>query len=200
MTGFFIGYSVFVTLEAKGIVSFSQFLFIWGLIFVVATVLVAIFKKEKTHADLEHLDDESKYGIIESYVILKKILSKKPIILLSVIFLTLPIMFAASNAITTLKLIDHGVPREKLALFIVFLFPLELLLPFVISKYTTGPHPLDVFIKLIPPSLLLTMITAVFVWFTPWLLNGHLNEIPLYYYAIYILIQGSYQVSINFIM
>lgn len=195
MTGFFIGFSVFVTLEAKGIVTFSQFLFIWGAIYIVATIFVAIFKKEQTHADLEHLEDEPKYGIIQSYLILKKILEKKPIILLSVIFLTLPIMFAASNAITTLKLIDHGVPREKLALFVVFLFPLELVLPFVISKYTTGPHPLDVFIKLIPPCLLLTLMTAGFVWVTPSLLNGHLNDIPLYYYAIYILIQGTYQVS-----
>ncbi|CAO1342412.1 unnamed protein product [Diamesa tonsa] len=192
MTGFFIGFSVFVTLEAKGIVSFSQFLFIWGVIYVVATIIVAIFKKEQTHSDLEHQEDEPKYGIIQSYLILKKILSMKPIILLSVIFLTFPIMFAASNAITTLKLIDHGVPREKLALFIVFLFPFELLLPFVISKYTTGPQPLDVFIKLIPPSMLLTMITAGFVWFTPSLLNGQLNDIPLYYYAIYVLIQGLY--------
>ena len=200
MTGFFIGFSVFVTLEAKGIVSFSQFLFIWGVIYVVATIAVAIFKKEQTHSDSEHQEDEPKYGIIQSYLILKKILSMKPIILLSVIFLTFPIMFAASNAITTLKLIDHGVPRDKLALFIVFLFPFELLLPFVISKYTTGPHPLDVFIKLIPPSMLLTMITAGFVWFTPSLLNGQLNDIPLYYYAIYVLIQGLYHVSFKSIM
>lgn len=51
---------------------------------------------------------------------------------------------------TGLKLVEAGVPKETLALLAVPLVPLQILLPLVISKYTAGPRPLDVFHKAFP--------------------------------------------------
>lgn len=58
--------------------------------------------------------------------------------------------FSAADAVTGLKLVEAGVPKEQLALLAVPMVPLQILLPVVISKYTAGPRPLDVFYKAFP--------------------------------------------------
>ena len=51
---------------------------------------------------------------------------------------------------TGLKLIEEGVPKEKLALLGVPMVPIQIILPLVISKYTSGPRPMDMWLKAIP--------------------------------------------------
>lgn len=72
----------------------------------------------------------------------------------SVSFFPLPLYFqigfSAADAVTGLKLVEAGVPKEQLALLAVPMVPLQILLPLVISKYTAGPRPLDVFYKAFP--------------------------------------------------
>lgn len=58
--------------------------------------------------------------------------------------------FSAADAVTGLKLVEAGVPKEQLALLAVPMVPLQILLPVIISKYTAGPRPLDVFCKAFP--------------------------------------------------
>lgn len=69
---------------------------------------------------------------------------------LIVYYLSSQIGFAATDAVTGLKLIEEGVPKEQLALLAVPLVPLQILLPWIISKYTVGPAPLSVFLKAMP--------------------------------------------------
>ena len=56
----------------------------------------------------------------------------------------------ATDSMTVLKIIEYGVPREKLGLLAVPLMPLQIILPLVISKYTNGPEPLTLLIKALP--------------------------------------------------
>ena len=58
--------------------------------------------------------------------------------------------FAATDNVTTLKLIEAGIPKERLALLAVPMVPLQIILPWIISKYTAGPKPLSVFLKAMP--------------------------------------------------
>ena len=58
--------------------------------------------------------------------------------------------FAAADAITGLKLMEAGVPKEQLALLAVPLVPLQIILPWFISKYTAGSRPLNIYLKAIP--------------------------------------------------
>ena len=55
--------------------------------------------------------------------------------------------FSAADAVTGLKLIEKGVPKTQLAMLAIPMMPLQIVLPWVISKYTAGPRPLDVFVK-----------------------------------------------------
>ena len=58
--------------------------------------------------------------------------------------------FAAADAVTGLKLIEEGVPKERLALLGVPMVPIQIMLPLLISKYTSGPRPMDMWLKAIP--------------------------------------------------
>lgn len=58
--------------------------------------------------------------------------------------------FSAADEITGLKLVEAGVPKEQLALLAVPMVPLQIVLPLIISKYTAGPRPLDLFYKAFP--------------------------------------------------
>jgi len=88
--------------------------------------------------------------------------------------------FSASDAVSGLKLIERvysssylcsseflhlnqhfsfiyfvqGVPKAQLALLAVPLVPLQIVLPLVISRYTSGPRPMQTFLAAIPFRLL----------------------------------------------
>lgn len=46
---------------------------------------------------------------------------------------------------TGLELMERGVSKDTFALLAIPLTPLEILLPFLISKYTNGKRPLSVY-------------------------------------------------------
>lgn len=132
--------------------------------------------------------------------------------------------FSAADAVTGLKLVEAGVPKEQLALLAVPMVPLQILLPVIISKYTAGPRPLDVFYKAFPfrlehiyagtqthaythsinqkPTLLLFcacrlligLLYALLVWWTPSVKEE--GGFPVYYYAIVLLSYAFHQVCI----
>lgn len=205
--GYFLGYVVFMALEStdfcnkyifseprtEGLVNLSGFLWFWGITFLVATILVAIFKREKEETQ-EYSEEHPDMDIGESYSMLWKIVKMKPVLLLAAILLTVKVSFAACDAVTTLKLIDHGIPKDKLALLAIPLVPLQILLPLVISKHTTGKYPMNIYIKAVPFRLLLTLGIAILVWATPLILKGRQHDIPIYYYVMILVIYSFYQI------
>lgn len=205
--GYFLGYVVFMALESsefcnkyiyneprtEGIVNLSGFLWFWGTTFLVTTTLVAFLKREEEET-LEQSEDNPDYGISESYSILWKIVKMKPVLVLAGILLTVKVSFAACDAVTTLKLIDHGIPKDKLALLAIPLVPLQILLPLLISKHTTGKYPMNIYIKAVPFRLILTLAIAILVWATPFIIKGRQHDIPIYYYILILAIYSFYQI------
>lgn len=205
--GGFIGFVIFMVLESsefcnkyvfteartEGLVTLSGFLKFWGVVFLGTTVLIAIFKRESPAA-ADELESNPDYGITKAYPILWKIIKLKPVIKFSLILLTAKASFAACDAITTLKLIDHGIPKDKIALLSIPMVPLQILLPFIISRYTTGRYPMTFYIKAFPYRLFMTIVIAAFVYATPWMISG---EVPIYYYVSIVTIYMIYQVPLR---
>lgn len=75
-----------------------------------------------------------------------------PPILINIRFAIFPeqIGFAAADSMTGLKLIEAGMKKETLALFAIPMIPIQIILPLIISKYTAGPTPMDVFLRAMP--------------------------------------------------
>lgn len=209
--GYFLGYVVFIALEsadfcntylrsdasAAGFVTLPGFLFFWGLVFLVTTSLVALLKRETAERGEQigdsSADVEQQLNIRDSYLLLFKIIRMPPIRLLCAVLLTVKVTFAASDSVMPLKLIDAGVPKEKLALLAVPLVPLQILLPLVISKYTTGPRPMDVYVRALPYRIGFSMLASAIVWLTPLTLSAA-GEVPVYYYVLLLLEYACYQV------
>lgn len=204
--GYFLGYVAFIALESKdfcntylrvvpqneGLVTLPGFLWFWGLCFLVTTTLVALFKKENDEASEHRFTDHPELNIKQTYKLLLDIIKMRPVQILSVILLTVKVTFAACDAVSSLKLIDAGVPKDKLALLVVPLIPLQIILPLVISKYTTGPKPMEVYIKAIPHRLLFGILASVIVYLTPYIITK--GNVPTYFYVLLVVNYGFYQV------
>lgn len=158
--GYFLGNVVFLTLESAdfansyfraeplpyGFVTLKQFFYFWGIVFIFVTSLIMLFKHEVNPALLNAED----MSITETYSKLFDIMKLPSIQQFTVILLTCKMGFAVTDAATGLKLIDAGVHKEHLALLAIPLVPLQIMLPWLISRYTNGPKPLNVFIKAYP--------------------------------------------------
>jgi len=191
--GYFLGNVVFLALESadfsnaylrsepssEGLVTLAGFLSFWGIVFLITTTLVMIFKGEKSDARM----DPPSPGILSSYSTLLSILRLSSIRSIAVVYLTCKVGFAAVDALTGLKLIEAGVPKERLAMLAVPLTPINILLPLIISRYTAGPRPMDFFLRMIPFRLLLGFWLTLVVWWTPSFKSPVDGSYSLFYYA-----------------
>lgn len=206
--GYFLGNVLFLALESAdfcnkylrmvpkdtGIVTLSDFLYFWGMLFMVSTTLVAIFKSENVRGQGKRRVQEQTKGVMETYKQLLSIIKMPTVMTFCCLLLTAKIGFSAADAVTGLKLVEAGVPKEQLALLAVPMVPLQILLPLIIHKYTAGPRPLDIFCKAYPFRLLIGLGYAVLVWWTPSTkVDG---GFPVYYYAIVLLSYALHQVSL----
>ncbi|OCT78688.1 acetyl-coenzyme A transporter 1 [Xenopus laevis] len=203
--GYFMGNVLFLALESadfcnkylritpqpKGLVTLPDFLFYWGAIFLVTTTFVALMKKENKN---ERASREETQSVKEAYSLLLRIVRMPAVLKFCALLLTAKIGFSATDAVTGLKLIERGVPKEHLALLAVPMVPLQILLPLIISKYTAGPKPLDIFHKAIPFRLLMGLEFALLVWWTPRV--SHATGFPLYYYLVLLLSYALHQIAL----
>src|SRR5438132_502545 len=72
----------------------------------------------------------------------------------------------AVDEVRLLKLVENGLSRERLALLIIPMIPINILLPIYIGKLTAGPKPLNIFLRSYPYRLFLGIPFAVTVWIT----------------------------------
>ncbi|KAF2361569.1 Acetyl-coenzyme A transporter 1 [Trinorchestia longiramus] len=159
--GFSIGFVVMLALESKdfcinylgrdsSIVTLDGYFFFWGMVFLVTTSLVWALKTETEPSSGSEEEEEENMGFKDTYKTLLSILRKPNIQRCVLVLLTCKIGFAATDALTALKLTEAGVPKDQLAFLSVPLTPVQLLLPWLVSRYTTGPKPMDVYLQAFP--------------------------------------------------
>ena len=93
-------------------------------------ILLLTFQGEKSDPRM----DPPSPGILSSYTTLYRILRLSSIRSIALVYLTCKVGFAAVDALTGLKLIEAGVPKERLAMLAVPLTPINILLPLIISR------------------------------------------------------------------
>lgn len=54
------------------------------------------------------------------------------------------------SSLAYLKLVDVGVPKENIMILTMIMFAVKILTPMIISKYTSGPKPMTVCMKVMP--------------------------------------------------
>ena len=152
--GYFVAYVGFLALhdpetcntyfrtvpQTDGIISLPGFLSFWGWVMLFTTLGVAFFKSEKAE---KHDTDLT---IAETYRQMWAVFRLPSIMSLSVVLLTSKIGFAAAESVAPLKLVEYGLQKEKLALLTPILIPLGIVIPILLSRFSSGDKPWNLFL------------------------------------------------------
>ncbi|KAL3185785.1 hypothetical protein MRX96_028678 [Rhipicephalus microplus] len=207
--GYFLGNVVFLALESAdfcnrylrsepqkdGIVTLDGFLYFWGIVFMVTTTLVALFKHERDKSATDEDDGHPDLGIAQTYKMALRIFHLPSVRTFCIFLFTCKVGFGVADSVTGLKLLEAGLHRENLALLAIPMVPIQIMLPLLISKHTGGHRPLDVFFKAYPYRLLLGLVFMILLHWTYHVKNPD-GTFPLYYYAIIVIVYAVHQVTV----
>eukprot|EP01029_Cantina_marsupialis_P010716 TRINITY_DN243660_c0_g1_i1.p1 TRINITY_DN243660_c0_g1~~TRINITY_DN243660_c0_g1_i1.p1 ORF type:complete len:527 (+),score=69.97 TRINITY_DN243660_c0_g1_i1:102-1682(+) len=140
--GFMVAYTVFLGLNSvefcnqylrsvpatEGLLNLGSFTFFWGVVFCIVTAMIWMFTSEKKEDDVPTI-----WGTYKQCL---KILKLKTVGKLILVLLTIRFAFGAIDAITPLKLLDFGVPKENLAFLMLALSPLQIVVPIILKAIT----------------------------------------------------------------
>ncbi|KAK3609670.1 hypothetical protein CHS0354_035955 [Potamilus streckersoni] len=202
--GYFLGNALFLALESadfcnkylrsepqsEGVVTLASFLYYSGIVFFISTTLVSLMKHEKVDQDVD-----SNQGIADTYKQLIRVIHLPSVISYAIIVLTVEVAFAAADSLFDLKLIEAGMPKERLALFTVPMVPIEIILTLIISKFTAGPRPMDIYLKAMHYRILVELLYVFVVWLSHRVqeTTGHF---PLYFYGLILASYALHQVTV----
>eukprot|EP00929_Paragymnodinium_shiwhaense_P030550 TRINITY_DN17291_c0_g1_i1.p1 TRINITY_DN17291_c0_g1~~TRINITY_DN17291_c0_g1_i1.p1 ORF type:complete len:470 (+),score=99.72 TRINITY_DN17291_c0_g1_i1:72-1481(+) len=154
--GFTIGFMV----PMSKYVPISQFLLFWGTVFVATTFAVALLKHEKPVPE-----DEALESAAEAYGDMWKVCNNPSVRLVALHLFSRAVAFIPMDVIAPGRLQDAGFPKESLANIKLLVTPLELIMPWFLSKYTAGAYPLTVVLVCYIPRVLLTTAGAFCVFY-----------------------------------
>ncbi|VVC28207.1 Major facilitator superfamily domain,Acetyl-coenzyme A transporter 1 [Cinara cedri] len=171
------------TVVAEGIISMECYLWVFGVMILVITLLVGLFKNEN-NSDVLSKNDFETVNVCQNYNILWTILKLPKMKLLAVALLTARIGFAAMDGVSILKLIDAGFPKDDIMILTTASYVIKFTMPIFVTNYITGPKPISYYLKVTPIRLLWALAYVMLIYFTPILI--HKNEtavyVPVYYY------------------
>ncbi|XP_029343305.1 acetyl-coenzyme A transporter 1 isoform X2 [Acyrthosiphon pisum] len=151
-----------------GVITLQGYFYFWGIIYIVITTLVAIFKHEKDYlSELDAVD----LSIAKTYMLLFSIMKLPSIKMFAIILLTIKMSFCSVDAAFKLKLIDSGITKDEIAAIDLLFIPLNISLPFFITTFTSKEKPLKNYFNTIPYRLLFGVVLATIVYFTPYFLD-----------------------------
>jgi PAT family acetyl-CoA transporter-like MFS transporter 1 len=174
--GYFLAFSGFFGLSKLGVCTLEQFMQVWAILFVVVTILVAILKVEN---DLNDLSDES---ISRIYSQMVSVLNLSSVRQLCLILLTCGIPFI--DGLLGVKFQDAGVSSEVIALIATLTTPVHIVLPWLVSKYSSKSTPMKSFRWVFPVRIFFQLLSVFLIELTPYALTTT-DPIMLYtFYAI----------------
>lgn len=86
---------------------------------------------------------------------------------LVVVYMTCKIGSAAHDAATSLKMVEKGLGKEDYAVAVLTDFPVQVVLGYLIARWSRGKQPLRPWIWAIWPRLVFALLAAVLLWKFP---------------------------------
>ena len=160
--GYFLAFSGFFGLAKLEICSLESFMQFWAVLFVLITVLVAVFKPEIDNPagqDGDHVSVRTIYSQMGSVLRLEAVME------LSVILLTCGIPFI--DGLLGVKFQDAGVSSQVIALLATLTTPVHIVLPWLVSKYAPKLAPLTSFRMIFPVRILFQLASVLLIALTP---------------------------------
>jgi len=114
------------------------------------------------------------------------------------VLLTSKIAFAASDNLTVLKLVEHGFPKEKMAMMAFLLFPFELIYPLIVGRWQKmAKQPLEPFLYGYPFRQSITLLGVLLVYSIPLSTSGAAVTFTWWFYLRVFILQVIYSFASN---
>ncbi|CAH8435129.1 unnamed protein product [Schistosoma turkestanicum] len=107
-------------------------------------------------------------SLLDTYRVMLGICKLKPILQYILLLFIVKVCFCPADAISGLKLIEQGLPKEQLVFIGVLLLPLEVILPLLITRLTNGPRVLKYYTWAMLPRLFLASLSVPLIYFAPY--------------------------------
>lgn len=173
--GYTLSFQGFLALKTFGYCDFPAFMKISGVAFLLTTAIVAFFKKETRLAD-----EDAPVSVYQAYKSSYEVCRLSSVRLLIFALITRSVAFAATETLTTRKLLAMGMKKEMIATIAGLLIPISVVLPGILTRYTTE-KPLSFFTKTYLPRMVLGMASAMLVYSCPSDLH-HVDQVPLWFW------------------
>jgi PAT family acetyl-CoA transporter-like MFS transporter 1 len=154
-----IGFTVGFMFPMAKVVPLPDFILFWGTVFIATTVAVWALKSEAPTAEDEQLE-----GLVEAYQTMYRVLKLAPVQTLGLLLFTRSLAFIPADVMAIGRLQDSGFPKEHLATIKLFITPLEIVLPWLLSRFTAGPRPLGIILVAYLPRTLLSPLGALLAY------------------------------------
>ncbi|KAH3663363.1 hypothetical protein OGAPHI_005353 [Ogataea philodendri] len=237
-TGYFLSFTVFLafnspdfansylrsTPSTQGVLSLGQYMSFWGWIYLLVTVLIALFVPEDPlsvdkHAspkDIEleelHRDEHTRIAgsqvhtaysepsgraaLISVYQKMWNVIKLKNVKLFILVHLVSKIAFQANEAATNLKLLDKGFSREDLAITVLIDFPFEIIFGYYSARWSTGDEPLKPWMYAYLGRVVAAALGQILVWSFPQ--SGQVTK-TYFLFVIFQHLLGSFMSTIQFV-
>nr|XP_019014711.1 uncharacterized protein I206_00797 [Kwoniella pini CBS 10737]OCF53492.1 hypothetical protein I206_00797 [Kwoniella pini CBS 10737] len=140
------------------LVSLGGYLRFWAVVFVLVTVLLAVYKTEDPPAeDDPDMDVKKVYKVMWSIVKLKNIQS------FLLVHLVCKIGFMVNDSVTGLKLLEKGLSKEDLAIAVLVDFPAQMAVGWLAAKWSQGSNVLKPWLYAFWARLAMAAIATVVV-------------------------------------
>ncbi|KAJ3018474.1 UNVERIFIED_CONTAM: hypothetical protein HDU68_011136 [Siphonaria sp. JEL0065] len=147
-SGYFLSFTVFLALNSKEfcvkylgldneLVLLGQYLFFWGVMFLLCDVWLIVMKKEAPETE-EPAENEIQIVYKHIFQVISLPNMKK---LIAMIMIS-KIGFMAHDSVSALKLLEKGFSKEDLALTVLIDFPIQIFVGYYVAKWSSGPKPL----------------------------------------------------------
>jgi hypothetical protein len=147
-TGYFLSFTIFLALNSPdfcnsyiraapapdGLVQLGAYMQFWGIVAMVTTAWLALFKHEPHHGNGD-------MTVGEAYRTIWSVAQMGSVRTLLVILMVHKIGYMANDAVTALLLIDKGFRREHLALTVLLDFPCQIALGILAARWSSGARP-----------------------------------------------------------
>ncbi|KAI9349154.1 acetyl-coenzyme A transporter 1-domain-containing protein [Obelidium mucronatum] len=147
-SGYFLSFTVFLALNSKEfcvkylgmsdqLVLLGQYLFFWGIMFLVCDLWLVFVKKEAPETEEPA---ENEIQIVYKHIL--QVISLPNMRQFIFMIMISKIGFMAHDSVSALKLLEKGFSKEDLALTVLIDFPIQIFVGYYVAKWSSGPKPL----------------------------------------------------------
>lgn len=154
-----VGFSIGFMVPMSRLFLLGDFIFFWGTVFVATTLAVWVLKREEPTQEDEQIE-----GLKDAYLAMFRVIRLRPVQQLAFHLITRSLAFIPADVMAIGKLQDSGFPKESIATIKLAVTPLEIILPWLLSRFTAGPKPLSIVALTYIPRVLLTPLACLLVY------------------------------------